>query len=99
MLYSTTQGQGGPAYPNASTKIPCRLHFSAASVSLPDGSRGYLYIVLRSILYDQAAGVLFSAGIVISPAIGVLLMSAGTVIVAINARLLRLRKEDGRGEG
>jgi hypothetical protein len=78
MLYSTTQGQGGPAYPNASTKIPCRLHFSAASISLPDGSRGYLYIVLRSILYDQAAG---------------------TVIVAINARLLRLRKEDGRGEG
>jgi len=45
-----------------------------------------------------AAGVLYGAGIVISPAIGALLMSASTVIVAINARLLKLRKEDG-GDG
>jgi Cu2+-exporting ATPase len=43
-----------------------------------------------------AAGVLYGAGIVISPAIGALLMSASTVIVAINARLLKLRKENGR---
>jgi Cu2+-exporting ATPase len=42
-----------------------------------------------------AAGVLYGAGIVISPAIGALLMSASTVIVAINARLLKLRKENG----
>jgi Cu2+-exporting ATPase len=35
-----------------------------------------------------AAGVLVSAGIVISPALGALLMSLSTVIVAVNARLL-----------
>jgi Cu2+-exporting ATPase len=42
-----------------------------------------------------AAGVLYGSGIVISPAVGALLMSASTVIVAINARLLKLKKEDG----
>ena len=36
-----------------------------------------------------AAGVLASAGIVLSPAMGAVLMSASTVIVAINAQLLR----------
>jgi Cu2+-exporting ATPase len=36
-----------------------------------------------------AAGVLASAGILLSPAIGALLMSLSTVIVAINAQLLR----------
>lgn len=36
-----------------------------------------------------AAGVLASAGILLSPALGALLMSASTVIVAINAQLLR----------
>ena len=35
-----------------------RKHFSAAPLTLPDGSSGYLYIVLRSTLYDQAAGSL-----------------------------------------
>ena len=35
-----------------------------------------------------AAGVLYSFGIVISPAVGAALMSASTVIVAINAKLL-----------
>lgn len=37
-----------------------------------------------------AAGVLAWAGILLNPAIGALVMSASTVIVAINARLLRL---------
>lgn len=37
-----------------------------------------------------AAGVLWRAGIVLSPAVGGLLMAASTVVVAINARLLRL---------
>jgi Cu2+-exporting ATPase len=37
-----------------------------------------------------AAGILYGYGIVLSPALGALLMSASTVIVAINARLLRL---------
>lgn len=38
-----------------------------------------------------AAGVLFSAGILLSPALGAILMSASTVIVAINAKLLKVR--------
>jgi len=37
-----------------------------------------------------AAGVLYSAGIVLSPALGAVLMSASTVIVAINAKLLKV---------
>jgi len=37
-----------------------------------------------------AAGVLYGFGILLSPAIGAVLMSASTVIVAINARLLRM---------
>ena len=36
-----------------------------------------------------AAGVLSSAGITLSPAVGAVLMSASTVIVALNAQLLR----------
>ena len=36
-----------------------------------------------------AAGVLAPIGIVLSPAVGALLMSVSTVIVAINAQLLR----------
>jgi Cu2+-exporting ATPase len=36
-----------------------------------------------------AAGVLYNYGIVLSPAIGAIFMSASTVIVAINARLLK----------
>ncbi|HLE56216.1 MAG TPA: heavy metal translocating P-type ATPase [Rhodothermia bacterium] len=39
-----------------------------------------------------AAGVLASKGIVLSPAVGAVLMSASTVIVAINAQLLRREK-------
>jgi Cu2+-exporting ATPase len=37
-----------------------------------------------------AAGVLYGSGILLSPAVGALLMSASTVIVAINSRLLRM---------
>jgi P-type Cu2+ transporter len=36
-----------------------------------------------------AAGVLASRGILLSPAVGAVLMSASTVIVAVNAQLLR----------
>jgi P-type Cu2+ transporter len=36
-----------------------------------------------------AAGVLYKQGIMISPAVGAALMSLSTVIVAINAQLLR----------
>lgn len=41
-----------------------------------------------------AAGVLYNQGIIISPAMGAALMSASTVIVAVNAKLLKIRKED-----
>jgi len=36
-----------------------------------------------------AAGVFYKAGLVISPAVGAILMSLSTVIVAVNARMLR----------
>ena len=36
-----------------------------------------------------AAGVLYGAGIVLAPALGALLMSVSTVVVAVNAQLLR----------
>jgi Cu2+-exporting ATPase len=39
-----------------------------------------------------AAGVLYSLGILLSPALGAVLMSLSTVIVAINARLLKMEK-------
>jgi len=42
---------------------------------------------------DVAAGVLYNYGIIISPAIGVALMSLSTIIVAINAQFLSIRKE------
>jgi P-type Cu2+ transporter len=38
-----------------------------------------------------AAGILYNQGIVISPAFGAVLMSMSTIIVAINARLLKIR--------
>jgi len=44
-----------------------------------------------------AAGALAWAGIVLSPAVGALLMSLSTVVVAINARLLRVPEEDAVG--
>lgn len=39
-----------------------------------------------------AAGALYAWGVVLTPALGAALMAASTVIVAINARLLRLKK-------
>lgn len=39
-----------------------------------------------------AAGVLFPLGIMLSPEVGAIFMSLSTVIVAINARLLRLKR-------
>jgi Cu2+-exporting ATPase len=42
-----------------------------------------------------AAGVLAPIGILLSPAVGALLMSLSTVIVAINAQLLRRTKLSG----
>ncbi len=42
-----------------------------------------------------AAGVLAPVGFLLSPAVGALLMSISTIIVAINAQLLRLQRLDG----
>jgi P-type Cu2+ transporter len=39
-----------------------------------------------------AAGALYAWGVLLAPALGAVLMSASTVIVAINARLLRIRR-------
>ena len=47
-----------PIYGDDPRAAGAKKHFSAAPISLPDGSGGYLYIVLRSTLYDQAAGSL-----------------------------------------
>jgi Cu2+-exporting ATPase len=44
----------------------------------------------NTVAIPLAAGALFGAGIILTPAIGAVLMSASTVIVAVNARLLRL---------
>ncbi|MBE0538442.1 MAG: copper-translocating P-type ATPase [Ignavibacterium sp.] len=46
---------------------------------------GYNVIVI-----PLAAGVLYNYGIVLSPALGAVLMSASTIIVAINAKLLKI---------
>jgi signal transduction histidine kinase len=57
-----------------------RKHFSAAPITLPDGRNGYLYIVLRSTLYDQAAGSLEDKYLV-SALVRALILSA--VVVGI----------------
>ncbi len=41
-----------------------------------------------------AAGILYNQGFMLSPEIGAVLMSLSTVIVSINARLLRVKKEE-----
>jgi P-type Cu2+ transporter len=43
----------------------------------------------NAIAIPLAAGVLYRAGILLTPAAGAVLMSLSTIIVAINARLLR----------
>ena len=40
-----------------------------------------------------ASGVLYNAGIVLTPEVGAILMSLSTVIVALNARLLKIRRQ------
>ena len=45
----------------------------------------------NAIAIPLAAGVLAGQGIILSPAIGAVLMSVSTIVVAINARLLKLK--------
>jgi Cu2+-exporting ATPase len=47
----------------------------------------------NTVAIPLAAGALYRFGILLSPALGAALMSLSTVIVAINARLLRLRRD------
>ena len=46
----------------------------------------------NAVAIPVAAGVLYPLGILLTPAAGAVLMSVSTVIVAINARLLRVRR-------
>ena len=48
---------------------------------------GYNFVAI-----PLAAGALYAWGVLLTPAMGALLMSASTVIVAINARLLSLKR-------
>lgn len=48
----------------------------------------------NAVAIPLAAGALYSFGIVLSPAVGALLMSLSTVIVAVNARFLRVGTSD-----
>jgi hypothetical protein len=50
------------------------------------------HVVVRSnnlLAVPVAAGVLAWAGIILAPAVGAVLMSASTIVVALNAQLLR----------
>lgn len=40
-----------------------------------------------------AAGVLYNQGILLSPAVGAVLMTVSTVVVAINASMLKLKAQ------
>jgi len=43
----------------------------------------------NTVAIPLAAGVMYSAGVVLTPAVGAVLMSLSTIVVAINAQLLR----------
>jgi len=46
----------------------------------------------NTIAIPLAAGALYTMGVLLTPALGAALMSVSTVIVAINARLLKIKK-------
>lgn len=54
----------------------------------PIWATGYNVVAL-----PLAAGVLYKSGILLSPAAGAVLMSVSTVIVAINASMLKVTKK------
>jgi signal transduction histidine kinase len=60
-----------------------RKHFSAAPISLPDGSRGYLYVVLRSTRYDTASGRLREKYLASALTRALLLAIAGVGLVGL----------------
>jgi Cu2+-exporting ATPase len=46
-----------------------------------------------------AAGVLYRYGVVLPPAVGAVVMSLSTIVVAVNARLISYRKRGRNGAG
>ncbi|MFO8083319.1 MAG: copper-translocating P-type ATPase [Desulfobacterales bacterium] len=52
----------------------------------------------NAVAIPLAAGVLYGYGVLLSPAVGAVLMSLSTVIVAINARLLKIPEGIGGGQ-
>jgi Cu2+-exporting ATPase len=46
----------------------------------------------NAVAIPLAAGVLFSFGVILNPAVGAGLMSISTVVVAVNARLLKIER-------
>ena len=46
----------------------------------------------NAVAIPLAAGVLFNYGVLLSPAVGAILMSLSAVIVAVNAKFLRVAK-------
>jgi len=46
----------------------------------------------NAVAIPLAAGALYTWGVLLSPAAGAVLMSASTVIVAVNARMLKLAR-------
>ena len=77
--YAVARGFGGDPLSLAEL---ARLLFFTNGVTARRGRRA-----LRA---APSAGALYSAGIVLGPAMGALLMSISTVVVALNARRLRL---------
>ena len=51
-------------------------------------------MVLTLINTAPAAGVLYKWGIMLSPAAGAVLMSVSTIVVAINAKMLKVKSEN-----
>ena len=49
-------------------------------------------LIMKKIFFaiPLAAGILYGYGILLSPAVGAVLMSLSTIIVAINARTLKM---------
>ena len=53
----------------------------------------------NTVAIPAAAGAFFPLGIVLSPALGAVFMSSSTIICAINAQMLRLKKQNGNENG
>ena len=64
-------------------------HASHKRIHNRDGDRGGSPNGYNIVAIPLAAGVLEPWGVVLSPAVGAVLMSLSTIIVAINAQLLR----------